>query len=1536
MGVLLLFFVTVLVECVVGQEAAECFGAGSVAGAAIGAFIAALLLVAAAYYLRKLYWKSRKGKHLVFSTDPESVKDEFAFDNPGFRQDERTAWSHDAPTLPLGGKASVLQAEFTKPDHSKDDSHLQRARTRRVKLWARDFTGLGLRCGGGAREGVHIHSVLKNGPAAAAKLQPGDKIKSIKIEFSGTPLEDAVSILSLASPYPVELEVVEGQRSSGNGTPLRHPLLRRAGSTGDVSTLEKEGRLLHPPKSPNASHSNNSTLETKHGKGGIKKIITEKIITTTTLERNKKEKKDGQPTTLERENEKNKLAHKPRHSDVPPSLNKPERTKARHSTGSDVQIIQPENGIAYNVEHAEVQKKDYDPKRGMKFGIRVLPPNVPDDGVLKQKNIENGVVATDKKTVDETDKPEPQRPAPTAQVRHETETEKKPVVAKRREKMAPPIPNARVKTNESDLSVSHNTSRTSEPSLTTFARDDLNSSGIKRDENGIPQEIPQHMLDAAKAARVNRKSSELSFDKEKTEIHHKKDEAPKPTKKSKGKAPSPPEREKNKTDDSIIEQMKNIHDFLKNEKQHSSSLHDTSAASDNKSSTTSTTTTVSSFNTSTPKVNKIKSSSRIEDSMNFTQDDIDDIVSKPFRKESDSLNNYFEDSKSNLSSNQDVHSVVSLNNSERSDKGSTTIELNNSDITIHSSPLNDTARSASVDTSILDENERKAASLGDLSRFELRAKTSKPSTGTLERAQSLDISADDAEIKESTLSPKKRKAMSVVETTFFDSGSEDVLPDMIDADKGVVIKNKEPRLSLNIAKTSAIEGLNTFQRNRLKKGSEFGNLEDAIVKGSSSSIDSEKVEPQEILISKKSDKELDTHKEDESHETSDHLARRIMDENMKVHLKLVSEFAKSTSDDSNMSSLDNTQELPSGSVTETSPLKYEEKLSMTYDTNIPDDLKVSRNTYVNSLERPKSDMMKKLLAKNPILNVHIDQNAQKSDATTSKDPQPLTDSFKSSMHQPDIVNFDLKSSEPKPRDYDDYVSNIRIGSNNNSLKHNKKPTLETFSTEWSEPKDTHSSSHRDNIVTISTNEKKQPSDEQKRSYTKSIEIGEPTMRLVPDVIEGIRRRGEEREGRTLYMEPGNVSLTMTQEPIQKTVTVNVAEDEFGNKVITQNVEKVSTKYITAKSEAPLQVEQISFGIMKSSGDINEVDLEEGNVKDIDKKILEEIKRQNPNMHFTTEEPSYTRTETIILNTQLGEEEAKLLMERLQNDPSFMAEKTPEELSQMGIRIIHDLEDVQHKSQDAAEVVKTRYTINPMVISDAKKCSRDASKDSEAQNDHITEIQVVTPRTEKMTKQKSDLTKDKISSRQRAPPYEEPPLSYELDMELLNDFISNERHHSAKQIIDAKKRTNSNQFVEPKKRHSDFDLPRNSHIKFRTATYESPKGTIVTSTDLENRRLSQLDQMQLRGPGEQSLPGQKPALLAKPSSIPVKTGEKNKPVAVGVSSKIPIFSKSQSQENLTEKTFALPRSPPPSLSSSTSNISVTSIKSSSRSPSGGRL
>ncbi|CAG9116154.1 unnamed protein product [Plutella xylostella] len=1251
-----------------------------------------------------------------------------------------------------------------------------------------------------------------------SQLCRGDRIKSIKIQLSGTPLEDAVSILSLASPYPVQLEVQAGRAAGGAGRAGRHPLWKRAGSMHDVSEIEKETQHLRP-QSPK-QHSDQSTLENKQPKG-IKKVITDKIITST-LERSKKERKDGQPSTLERENEKNaKMANRSTLSDIP-SFNKTEKVKTRHSTGTDYHI---ENGAAH-IEHSEVQTKEAAPKKAMKFGIRVLPPNVPTDDKSKQGNVENGTVGVEK---DETDKP---RAPLTTQLSHENEV-KKPVVAKRREKAAPPIPNARTMpvAPEPDVNSSLDSSRGSEPTFTTFARNDANLSGIRRDKNGIPLELPAHMLEAARSAKNNRKSStDMIGDKDKVEV--KKEEAPKPSKKSKGKAPSPPEIEKNKTDDSMIEQMKNTHDFLNSEKQFSSLLHDTSIASTDNSGIS---------YTSTPKVDKTKSKTYIDESMSFSQDDIDDIVSKPFKKEpNDSM--------------QNLHGVT-MYHSDRNDKGSTTIELNYSDITIHSSP-NDTTQSVSDEASILDENERKAASLGDLSRFAMKTKGGKPTMSTLERAQSLDISTDDSEINDNTLSPKKKKAYSVVETTFFESNAEDTLPE-IDAERGVVIKHKEPRLSLNIAKTSAMEGLNTFQRNRLKKGSEFGTLEDAIVKGSSSSIDSDKNESQ-YSPSKKEAKEIDLSMDMDPHETSDDLARKILDENMKVHLKLVSEFAKTTSDGSDLSSLDSTWEKPPTPPRNESLPKYEEKVSIGYDTNIPDDMKVSSNSYVNSLERPKSEMMRKLLAKNPILNVHIDKTETVSQET------PMTDASKSAKQQPDIVTFDSKSEQSKQKNYDDFISNIRVGSNSSTtLKLNQEVE---YSTEYDASPYT-------------------------KSYTKSIEIGEPTRRFGPDVVEGIKRKNDEKESRVLYMEPPNVVIKMTEEPVQKTVTVNVAEDQFGNKIITQNVEKVMTKYAAA-AEAPLEVEQFSYGVMKRPDDINQLNLEEGDVKDIDKSILDEIRRQNPSMHFTSDEPAYTKTETIILNTELDEKEAMALMEKIKNDPSFMNQKTPEELSRLGIRIIRDLDDVKTENKDTVEVTKTRYSINKTAMSEKQKETNPTGTKAEKQT---------------RNEQKKEINVEKIAQRQRAPPLEEPLPTYELDIDMLNDFISNERHHSGKQHAEMLKRTKQN--TEPKKKHSDYSLPRNTQIKFRTATYESPKGTIVTSTDLENRRLSQLDQ-QLRGSDVK-----KPAVSAKPA----KTPEKQKPVTG--SSKIPVFmsQKSLSQENLTEKRLSMPRSPPPNLSSSSGNI-----------------
>lgn len=86
------------------------------------------------------------------------------------------------------------------------------------------------------REGIFIKDVLHHGPASeSGKLNPGDKILSLKISFEHMVYEDALTILSYASPYEVEIEARSGFKNngpaSGQGAFPGHPLYRSSSST---------------------------------------------------------------------------------------------------------------------------------------------------------------------------------------------------------------------------------------------------------------------------------------------------------------------------------------------------------------------------------------------------------------------------------------------------------------------------------------------------------------------------------------------------------------------------------------------------------------------------------------------------------------------------------------------------------------------------------------------------------------------------------------------------------------------------------------------------------------------------------------------------------------------------------------------------------------------------------------------------------------------------------------------------------------------------------------------------------------------------------------------------------------------------------------------------------------------------------------------------------------------------------------------------------------------------------------------------------
>jgi hypothetical protein len=86
----------------------------------------------------------------------------------------------------------------------------------------------------------------------------GDRITSLTIDFRHIVQEDAQTIMSYASPYNVQLEVVDGKLPAGSQSPqsghstLQHPLYRsRSSSNEDLNTVRvSENTLLLFTKIP--------------------------------------------------------------------------------------------------------------------------------------------------------------------------------------------------------------------------------------------------------------------------------------------------------------------------------------------------------------------------------------------------------------------------------------------------------------------------------------------------------------------------------------------------------------------------------------------------------------------------------------------------------------------------------------------------------------------------------------------------------------------------------------------------------------------------------------------------------------------------------------------------------------------------------------------------------------------------------------------------------------------------------------------------------------------------------------------------------------------------------------------------------------------------------------------------------------------------------------------------------------------------------------------------------------------------------------
>ncbi|CAI5452457.1 unnamed protein product [Caenorhabditis angaria] len=86
-----------------------------------------------------------------------------------------------------------------------------------VQLRAEDVSGLGFNIQGNMNEGIFVKEIIAKGIAEqSGNILVGDKIKSLTICFENMVYQDAITILSYASPYKVKLELERKLADNGN------------------------------------------------------------------------------------------------------------------------------------------------------------------------------------------------------------------------------------------------------------------------------------------------------------------------------------------------------------------------------------------------------------------------------------------------------------------------------------------------------------------------------------------------------------------------------------------------------------------------------------------------------------------------------------------------------------------------------------------------------------------------------------------------------------------------------------------------------------------------------------------------------------------------------------------------------------------------------------------------------------------------------------------------------------------------------------------------------------------------------------------------------------------------------------------------------------------------------------------------------------------------------------------------------------------------------------------------------------------------
>lgn len=963
---------------------ASCYGGGDIAGAIFGTLLAVVLIAVLGWWLyKKGYILKRKDSQLV-PEDPEGKKDEYAFDNPAFKTDPGAGTGGTGTT---GKTSSPLDPSWTSSPSSAtkqnsldkrktvDDSCINTTTPRLVSLRGSDFTGLGVEVHGGLKEGIFVKKVMPQGPAAGF-INTGDRITSLTIDFRHIVQEDAMTILSYASPYNVQLELVSGEKLPATQSPkpghqaLTHPLVRSS-SQSDMNTIERNSRKKLFP----GDESGTATLKMEQP-NNLNKVL----------------------PTVHKENEKE---------------------PKKHSFKQQMREMIEEKFQTKSAVNADVERKDSNAaegKKGHKFGIRVFPPSVNDKLFGR---------------------------SPTkiqADNENNSNIEKKESEEKKEKSPSPPVVKKRTKEPRSipDVIVVESATTNSTTVPMEFQRQgSITSSGTMRNPAGIPQEVSGMMMQAANAAKDNRKSFNVDLDN-----------------KRKGKAPRPPQNELD-LDGSTVTMDTNL----------SMDMTDGGASR--------------MLNGSMDILPESETTDgrKISDRMNFSDNFAEEVLNCTIESIS-GMDKFEEQGPSNSSTPKSERKKSSLTESMTQDEhdsdveqeATTTmgnkIELNSSDITVHQS-------SPSPSEELMEDSNPRSASLGDLSKLEPAKSNPGSNSNTLERAQSLEITGD-------------------VVTVGAGSGTGAVAVERkISIERQVVVEMKE-----------SIDGLNSLQRNRLKGASAWGNLEDAYNSGEllNSSSESELKKSTEdvsemVVVQNGVDHEEPTKVElsttvevmtngtivcnmepVEEPEKEEHVEqveivtvvdkiappavivaeeRKVEKENEREHVSLTT------------INMDYNGVYP----TEVEMNKMDHVKIANYDTNIPDDVKVSRYPF-GSLERPKSDVLKKLLGQKEELentpSVFISGDGETNKITIENNyhdvGEPISLTLVNSADAQPIENDQTESSQASP-----------VFSNTNGVSSINISSLEVDLTKsLNKPFTIAPKFSLDNIVTIST-ESSQPS-----------------------------------------------------------------------------------------------------------------------------------------------------------------------------------------------------------------------------------------------------------------------------------------------------------------------------------------------------------------------------------------------------------------------------------------------------------------------------